>query len=97
MILTSLHGMEMVIHIFSYHWLLTQLPFCEGNDFLQDNGENGGKGTVYKFVLFPIIQMFAILYVVIAVLLYSSTICSYLLIFVFFNLIVWIRVLFVIM
>jgi hypothetical protein len=23
----------------SYHWLLTQFPFCEGNDFLQDNRE----------------------------------------------------------
>jgi len=66
--------------------------------FLQDSrGKKDGKGTVYKFVLFPLVQMFFILYVVIAALLYGLTICSYLLAFVFFNYVVWIRMLFVIM
>lgn len=53
MSLTSLHGMEMGIHIFSYHWLLTQFPFCGGNGFLQDNGEKGWKGNSIQVCFVP--------------------------------------------
>jgi len=53
--------------------------------FCKITGKNDGKGTVYKFVLFPIVQMFFILYALVAALLYSPTICSYLVVFVFFS------------
>lgn len=43
------------------------------------------RETVYKFISFPLVQMLFILHVVIAALLYSPTICTYLIAFVFFN------------
>ena len=43
------------------------------------------RETVNKFISFPLVQMLFILYVVITALLYSPTICTYLIAFVFFN------------